>query len=202
MRRILIIITIISISIVAANSQDVIYKTDGTEIQSKIIELTVETIKYKSYDQPNGPIRNILLSEVFMIIYENGNREVFKKDIEVIKEDENIQLGCQNNEYFKKEDELSTMDKCAKGQNDADMFHGKKGSHVVLGILFGGFAVLGAAVTNPTPEKGINTQIMSENKELFNDPSYRSCYIRQARKNNTNGALIGWGSWVLFLLLL
>jgi len=58
--------------------QDLIYLKDGSEIKAMIIELTNETIKYRRYDHLDGPIRNILLPEVLMIIYEDGTREVIK----------------------------------------------------------------------------------------------------------------------------
>lgn len=57
---------------------DVIYKNDGSEIKSKVIEITDKTIKYKKSDQLDGPLRNILIKDVFLIIYKNGTREVFK----------------------------------------------------------------------------------------------------------------------------
>jgi hypothetical protein len=58
-------------------AQDVIVKKNGDEIESKILEITTETIKYKEFTFQEGPIRNIKISDVFMIIYENGKREVF-----------------------------------------------------------------------------------------------------------------------------
>jgi len=58
-------------------AQDIIIKTDGNEINSKVIEITLETIKYKKYEHLDGPIRNINIADVFMIIYENGDREKF-----------------------------------------------------------------------------------------------------------------------------
>lgn len=58
-------------------SQDILYKKDGTEIKAKVIEITNSLIKYKKYDQLDGPIRNLEISELFMIIYQNGTRENF-----------------------------------------------------------------------------------------------------------------------------
>ncbi len=58
-------------------SQDVIVKKNGDEISSKVIEITDEYIKYKIFDFHDGPIRNIKVTEVFMILYQNGNRENF-----------------------------------------------------------------------------------------------------------------------------
>ena len=58
-------------------AQDIIVKRNGEEIKSKILEITSESIKYKEFEFQDGPIRNFKISEVFMIIYENGKRETF-----------------------------------------------------------------------------------------------------------------------------
>lgn len=58
-------------------AQDIIIKKNNDEIKSKIIEITDENIKYKEFDFQDGPTRNIKVSEVFMILYENGKREKF-----------------------------------------------------------------------------------------------------------------------------
>jgi len=58
-------------------AQDIIYKIDHTEIKSKVIEITTLTVRYKNFNHLNGPIRNISINDVFMIIYEDGKREVF-----------------------------------------------------------------------------------------------------------------------------
>jgi len=58
-------------------AQDIIVKGIGDEIKTKIIETTDQTIKYKEYDFQDGPIRNISISQVYMVIYENGRTEMF-----------------------------------------------------------------------------------------------------------------------------
>lgn len=58
-------------------SQDIIYKTDGNEIKARVIEIAESTIKYKNFEQQDGPIRNISKSEVFMIKYQDGTTEKF-----------------------------------------------------------------------------------------------------------------------------
>jgi len=77
MKRILFLL-LIGLSSNLIFAQDIIVKTNGDEIKSKILEITSETIKYKEYEFQDGPIRNINISEVFMVIYENGEREMFK----------------------------------------------------------------------------------------------------------------------------
>ncbi|MDR0828911.1 MAG: hypothetical protein LBN95_02215 [Prevotellaceae bacterium] len=64
---------------VNAFAQDVILKKDGSEIKAKVLEITDQQVKYKDFDLLVGPTRNIDLTEVFMITYENGQKEVFNK---------------------------------------------------------------------------------------------------------------------------
>jgi len=58
-------------------SQDIIVKNDKSEIKAKIIEIQETSIKYKLFEFLEGPLRNISVSDVFMIVYENGKRETF-----------------------------------------------------------------------------------------------------------------------------
>ncbi len=56
-----------------------IYK-DGTEAMVKVIEITPNEIKYKKCENLEGPVYSTKKSELFMIKYANGTREVFKSD--------------------------------------------------------------------------------------------------------------------------
>jgi hypothetical protein len=72
----LIIVTGFGISV---NAQDIILKQDGSEIKAKVLEITDQHVKYREFDFQDGPTRNINISEVFMITYENGKKELFNK---------------------------------------------------------------------------------------------------------------------------
>lgn len=61
----------------AAAAQDVIVRTDKTEIKAKVTEVTETIIKYRKWEMQDGPLYNINKSDVFMIIYANGQRETF-----------------------------------------------------------------------------------------------------------------------------
>ena len=65
-------------------AQDYIYKKDGNEIKAKVIEITTDVIKYKKFDFQDEPLYNIKIEDVFMVVYENGQREVYKKWVKVI----------------------------------------------------------------------------------------------------------------------
>lgn len=101
-------------------------------------------------------------------------------------------------EYLKMTD--SNPNKCLNGILDAENYHGKKGGHFVLGVLFGPFAMIGTALADPTPEKGKQTYMMSKNKDQFSDLEYLSCYRRKAKGQLIGMEALGWGAWVLFVL--
>ena len=60
-------------------AQDVITKTDGTEIQATVTQIGVNEIKYTRYGT-TAPVYTLLKSDIFMIKYEDGSKDVFKKD--------------------------------------------------------------------------------------------------------------------------
>ena len=62
-------------------SQDIIYKKDGSEIKSKVVEITETMIKYQNFEQQNGPIRNIPKDQIFIITYQNGTVEKFNTEV-------------------------------------------------------------------------------------------------------------------------
>lgn len=62
---------------ITVKAQDALFTKDGTELSVKVVEITDQFIKYKKFDQPDGPLRNIRISDVFMIIYQDGTVEKF-----------------------------------------------------------------------------------------------------------------------------
>lgn len=57
--------------------QDVITKKDGTDIAAKVLEVNTGDIKYKKFDNQQGPTFTMLKSEILIIRYENGSKDVF-----------------------------------------------------------------------------------------------------------------------------
>lgn len=58
-------------------AQDKITLLNGTEIISKLNEISDTEIKYKLFDNQNGPDRVLLKKDIFSIKYENGKIEVY-----------------------------------------------------------------------------------------------------------------------------
>ena len=61
-------------------AQDLIIKTSGDEISSKVIEVGKDIVKFKKYENLEGSIYTILKQDIFMIKYENGSKDIFLND--------------------------------------------------------------------------------------------------------------------------
>ena len=61
---------------ISAYAQDVITLRSGDEIKAKVTEISSSEIKYKRFDNLDGPTVVVAKSDVFFIKYENGTKEV------------------------------------------------------------------------------------------------------------------------------
>ncbi len=60
-------------------AQDKIYKIDNSVIEAKVLEINKTDIKYKKFSNQNGPAYIIPVREISMIVYENGEKEVYNQ---------------------------------------------------------------------------------------------------------------------------
>ena len=77
MKRIHLLILCLLFSSIALHAQDVIMLRVGDDIQAKVLEINPNEIKYKKFDNLEGPVYSILKADVLMIRFENGTKEVF-----------------------------------------------------------------------------------------------------------------------------
>jgi hypothetical protein len=61
-------------------AQDLIILKTGDEIKAKVAEIGIDNVKYKKYDNLSGPVYTLKKSEIFMIKYENGDKDIFKDE--------------------------------------------------------------------------------------------------------------------------
>ena len=99
----LIILFICSSSIIKA--QDTLSTRSGESIIAKVLEVTTNEVKYKKFNNLNGPDIIILKSDLLQIRYENGTKDDF-------------------NNIIKKEDtNNAAIDEAVQGKNDAQKFY-------------------------------------------------------------------------------
>lgn len=95
-------------------TQDLIIKKNGEEIQCKVLEVLLTEVKYKKLSNLEGPTYSIMKTEIFMIKYENGEKEVFS-DSEKEKQlsssdDSSIGLRNENRKFYLDNNEISKSD--------------------------------------------------------------------------------------------
>jgi hypothetical protein len=65
------------ISAASVFAQDVITLKNGEDIEALVQEIGEVDVKYKKFDNPNGPNYTLKKAEIFMIRYANGSKDVF-----------------------------------------------------------------------------------------------------------------------------
>ncbi len=77
-RFLVLLLTIISMNLLQA--QDIITKRTGEDIKAKILEVGINEIKYKNFDNQNGPTYSLLKNDILIIRYENGTKDLFNQN--------------------------------------------------------------------------------------------------------------------------
>ena len=182
---------LIAISITAF-SQDVITQKTGEDIQSKILEVNQNGVKYKKFDNLDGPTFTLLKSNILMIRYENGTKDIFKQT-----------------EVVKAEPKTSIEDMRKKGKSDSEMnYKGEQsgaGWTAVTTILFSpliGVIPAAACASSEPSDKNLNYR----DNELMKDQEYNNAYVEQSHKTKKKRVWtsfgVGSGAWLLLILLL
>jgi len=58
-------------------AQDIIHTLDSNPIEAKVIEITDTDVRYKTFDNQEGPDYRIALRRVVRIVFENGTEKIF-----------------------------------------------------------------------------------------------------------------------------
>lgn len=176
------------LGILSVNAQDIITKKNSDDINAKILEVTSTEIKFKRFEDLNGPTFTLLKSEVLMVRYENGTKDIFNDKTFTASSD----------------DEMRT-----KGKQDAKIYYkgAKSGAGwtaattVLTSPLFGLIPAVICASTEPSDDN-----LNYKDSELMKNHAYNEAYTKQAlkikrRKIWTNYG-IGSGVWILLIALL
>jgi hypothetical protein len=172
------ILGVAAVCLVSANAfgGDIVTLTNSLSFEGKVIKIKKCEVVFKAHGDryviPGGEIQSIQFEDPQDIVY---------------------------TEY--REKGMADPDACMKGHTDARAFHGKQVGHFILGFLFGPFAMIGTAVSNPTPIRGKDTYALSQNKELFSDPQYLTCYKKAAKGRLIGMEAVGWGAWLMIYLI-
>lgn len=65
----------------AVQAQDKIYRKNGQIIKAKILEIGVDEVKYKPFENPDGPLYVLPQDKILKIVFENGKVEKFTPNL-------------------------------------------------------------------------------------------------------------------------
>ena len=77
MKKFIFTVTTLLLFGMCVQAQDLITKRNGEDISAKILEVNQTEIKYKKFDNIDGPTFTVSKSEILIVRYENGTNEVF-----------------------------------------------------------------------------------------------------------------------------
>jgi hypothetical protein len=79
-KKLFLIVCCLSAMMSACFAQDVIVTRDSKKINAKVTEVNITDIKYKNFDNPDGPTYTLLKSDIASILYQNGSVETFEAE--------------------------------------------------------------------------------------------------------------------------
>jgi hypothetical protein len=188
----LVFVLVAAFSTVFSFSQDVITKSNGEEIKAKVLEVSQTEIKYKKFDNLNGPTFSISKNDVFMVKYENGSKDVFNTE-----RDSKSGNGDSN------------IDALEKGKRDARLnYKGKNSGAIWTGataaLIVPVVGLIPAIITSSAEPKEENLGIPDQ--KLFKDANYKSGYVEEAHKKKKKKVWssfgIGSAIWLGVIVLL
>ena len=72
-------VIIIALSLAALNvaAQDIIVMRNGDEVEAKVTKVGTTEVEYHKWSNQDGPVYTVAKSDVFMVKYKNGEKDVF-----------------------------------------------------------------------------------------------------------------------------
>jgi hypothetical protein len=121
-------------------SQDIITTKSGEDIKAKVLEVNTTEIKFKKIDNIEGPTFSVLKSEILLVRYSNGTKDIFYEKSENQTQKNN--LTVENNyikqtEISKKSSGFNLGIKGGLSYSDFDLMFGSDAiSNYFLGLFF------------------------------------------------------------------
>lgn len=185
------------------HAQDIITKKNGDDIKAKIVEVNQNEIKYKSFTNPDGPLFVIYKSDILLIRYENGTKDIFNESNST---NINTDINSKTNSVSFTS---SSNDMRNKGKQDSMVnYKGKRSgagwtcaTSIILSPLFGLIPAAACSAAEPSEEN-----LNYKDADLMKNNDYNMAYTSQAHKTKrrkvwTNYG-IGSGIWLIFVLIL
>ncbi len=184
-------------AVASLQAQDIITKRSGEILETKVLEVSTNEIKYKRFSNLEGPTYVVPKAEVTVIQYANKTTEAFELP-EVANATASVKPELTANAtpiLAPVASTATTAELYNKGQVDAmNHYDGYKsaGTGVLVASLVSPLiGLVPAIITSSTPPKVKNLD--SPTPDLLNQPDYTSGYRKSARKIKSGKVWKNWG---------
>jgi hypothetical protein len=179
MKKFLLIFALLGCSL-AGNAQDIILKTNGQELHGLVLEISLDSVYWIPTDAVQGLQQGIAKSDVFMIKFANGTKEVFS---ESLPDNQALTQATISQE------ELYRL-----GQRDASVYY--KGNGAMWGSAASSmvafpFGLVGSIAIGASPAQIQQNRVSDVN--LLTEQEYIRGYSEQANRKKRGKALAGVG---------
>lgn len=81
MKKLLFVLFAVWCGAMTAAAQDLIVKTDASQIEARVLEISPDAVRYKRFSNPDGPTYVLPVAEIQCIRYANGEVEYYAKEV-------------------------------------------------------------------------------------------------------------------------
>lgn len=169
MKKHVLIATIIFLTNISTKAQDLITKRNGEDIKAKVIEIGLNEVKFKRFDNLDGPLIIVAKSEILIIRYENGSKEIFETTTSPI-----VDKSFESIQDWRLQGEIDAQ-KYYRGYRKN--FAGTFVPCIFIGPLFG---LIPAGGNSHAQIKDVD--MINKNQEFFKNTEYKDSYVDHAKR--------------------
>lgn len=81
MKKLLFVLFAVWCGAMTAEAQDLIVKTDASQVEARVLEISPDAVRYKRFSNPDGPTYVLPVAEIRYIRYANGEVEYYAKEV-------------------------------------------------------------------------------------------------------------------------
>lgn len=81
MKKLLFVLFAVWYGAMTAAAQDLIVKTDASQVEARVLEISPDAVRYKRSSNPDGPTYVLPVAEIRYIRYANGEVEYYAKEV-------------------------------------------------------------------------------------------------------------------------
>ena len=81
MKKLLFVLFAVWCGAMTAAAQDLIVKTDASQVAARVLEISPDAVRYKRFSNPDGPTYVLPVAEIRYIRYAYGEVEYYAKEV-------------------------------------------------------------------------------------------------------------------------